>query len=155
MPPNNVAVTVARPNLPYSTASTHAGIQRLRMKALCVSVWSRRRVLHRVVVEPDVRDVKVREHTAGRGLPGDPEQDGLPAERFLSRCRPRAFVDQVLRCGCIRGRARRESQHRRSMLRRSLCRLRLAFASRLAMIIPALFLISTSLSFQTKPSRWQ
>ena len=39
MPPKRVAVTVARPNLPYSTASIHAAIQRLRMKALCVSVW--------------------------------------------------------------------------------------------------------------------
>ena len=38
MPPNKVAVTVARPNLPYSTASIQAGIQRLRMKALCTSV---------------------------------------------------------------------------------------------------------------------
>ena len=38
-PRYKVAVTVARPNLPYSTASTQAGIQRLRMKALCVSVW--------------------------------------------------------------------------------------------------------------------
>ena len=39
MPPNNVTVAVARPNVPYSTASTQAGIQRLRMKALWVSFW--------------------------------------------------------------------------------------------------------------------
>ncbi len=38
MPPNKVAVTVALPNLPYSTASTQAGIQRLRIKALCTSI---------------------------------------------------------------------------------------------------------------------
>ena len=34
MPPNRVAVTVARPNLPYSSASSQAGIQRLRIKVL-------------------------------------------------------------------------------------------------------------------------
>ena len=36
--PNKVAVTFARPNLPYSTASIHAGIHLLRIKALCTSV---------------------------------------------------------------------------------------------------------------------
>ena len=33
MPPNKVAVTVASPNFPYSTASTKAGIQRLRINS--------------------------------------------------------------------------------------------------------------------------
>ena len=39
MPPNRVAVTFARPNLPYSTASIQACIHRLRMKALCDLFW--------------------------------------------------------------------------------------------------------------------
>ena len=53
------------------------------------------RTLYRGFIEPDIRNMKASEHAVWRWLPGDPEQDGLPIESFLSTGRPDALVDEI------------------------------------------------------------
>ena len=55
-----------------------------------------RGVLHRFVVEPNVREVKASEHTAGRGPPGDANLHRLAAESLFSFSGPDALGDEVL-----------------------------------------------------------
>ena len=76
---------------------------------------------------------------AWRGLPGDPEQNGLAIEGLLSAGGPDALGDQVLDSRDARGRARCGWRRRRSSFPRWACRLRLTSIRRLATIIPWLF----------------
>jgi hypothetical protein len=96
MPPNKVAVTVARPNLPYSTASIHRGHPAAADEGFVRFGLVLGGTLHRGVVQPDVGDVKAGEDAVGRGFPGDAEQHGLASEGFFPFRRPGAFGDEFL-----------------------------------------------------------
>ena len=51
--------------------------------------------LHRCVIQPEVRNVKAREHAIRCGFPGDAEQDLLACEGFLPIGRPYSFGNQL------------------------------------------------------------
>ncbi len=106
--------------------------------------------LHCNVIQPNVRDMKASEDTIWSRLPGDAQQYGLALEGFLPSA-GHALSNQVSDLEAFAAapdsRAGIKGQFSSLDFRRPL-----AFNSRLAMIMPSLFFISTSLSFQTMPS---
>jgi hypothetical protein len=147
MPPNKVAVTVARPNLPYSTASIHRGHPAAADEGFVRFGLVPGGALHRGVVQPDVGDVEAGEDAVGRGFPGDAEQHGWSPRDFFPSAgqAPSAMSSSMPRHS-------RPRQMRVAASKVSFSSVALpsppCLGSRVAMIMPSLFLISTSLSFQ-------
>ena len=154
MPPKSVTVTLARPNLPYSTLSTNAGIQRLRINDLWTSVWLR---MARCVAGSSSQMSEMWYRTkmpSGQGFQIRPRRTDWPPRDFLPLA---GQVPSAMRSASFR--LSRPRQKRVVASTVSFCSGALASAasldSQVARTKPWSFFMSTSLSFQVFPSRRQ